>query len=83
MHVQAGFGQQLLELGIPALKFTQPSGVGDVHAAELGASLVKSGLAEAAFAASLLDGHINLGLSDEPDDLLFFIYAIRPVVGLR
>jgi len=31
VHIQAGLGQQLLDLGVLAFEFTQPLGVGDIH----------------------------------------------------
>jgi hypothetical protein len=73
------FGQQLLELGVRSLELTQPAYVWDIHAAELGAPLVKRGFAASAFATYLLDGHADLGLLDEPNDLLFAESALLPI----
>lgn len=71
VHVQVCFCQQLLELGVLALQFLETLGVGRFHAAELGPPLVERGVAEAAFAAQLLDGHPRFGLFEEANDLFF------------
>ena len=71
MHVQVGFGQQLLELGVLAFELTQPARIEHVHAAEFGPPFLESGIAETALAAQLLDLHASLGLFDETDGLLF------------
>jgi len=54
----------LLELGV--LGFELALGFRHMHAAELGASLVESGIAEAAVAAQLLDRHTRFGLPQDP-----------------
>ena len=79
MDVQVGFGQQALELGVLTFELTQPPGVRNIHAAELGSPLVERGIAEAAFAAQLLDRHPSLSLLDEADDLLFGVSAFSHV----
>jgi hypothetical protein len=62
-------GQQPLELGVLGFELAQALGFRDLHAAELGAPLVKRRIAEAAIAAQLLDRHAGLGLLEEADDL--------------
>ena len=79
MNVQMRLGQQLLELGVLAFELLQPLGVGNIHAPELGAPLVESGIAEAAFTAQLLDWHPCIGLLQETDDLLFAVSALLHV----
>lgn len=54
----------LLELGV--LGFELALGFRHLHAAELGASLVESSIAEAAVAAQLLDRHTRFGLPQDP-----------------
>jgi hypothetical protein len=71
VDVQVGFSQQLLELGVLALKLPQALGFRDLHAAVFGAPFVKRGLAEAATAAQLRDGHACFGLPQEANDLFF------------
>ena len=84
MHVQVGLGQQPLELGV--LGFELALGFRHLHAAELGAPLVESGIAEAAVAAQLLDRHTRFGLPQEPNvicsslKLLFYMSVILLVV---
>jgi hypothetical protein len=69
VDVQVGLCQQLLELVVLRLQFTQPPRVGHVHAAVLGALFVEGRVAEAAPAAQILDRQTGLGLFDETDDL--------------
>ena len=75
VDVEVRFGQELLELGVLAFQLFQPPGVGYVHAAELGPPLVERGVAEAAFAAELLDRHPGLGLLEKANDL--FIHLVQ------
>lgn len=64
-----GLGQQPLELGVLGFELAQALGFRDLHAAEPGAPLVESGVAETAVAAQLLDRHAGFGLLEEPNDL--------------
>jgi hypothetical protein len=69
VHIQVGLGQQPLELGVLGFELARALGFSDLHAAELGAPLVKRRIAEATVAAQLLDWHTGLDLLEEPDDL--------------
>ena len=75
MNVEMRFRQQLLELGVLAFQFLESPGVGNVHAAELGAPLVEGGVAEAALAAQLLDRHPGFGLLEKTNELFFAVSA--------
>lgn len=79
MDVQMGFGQQLLELVVLGLEFTQAPGIGHLHAAVLRAPFVERRIAEAALAAQILDRQAGLGLLDETDDLLLGVSALSHV----
>ena len=72
------FGQQSLELGVLGLQYTA-LGLGDQHAAERGAPLVRSGIAEATASAQFLDRRASLGLPQQSDDLFFDVSAFLPV----
>ncbi len=76
MDVQVRFSQQFLELVVLGLQLTQSPGIWHIRAAVLGAPLVERGLAEAAFAAQILDRQARLGLLDEADDLLLGVSAL-------
>jgi hypothetical protein len=69
VHVQVRLGEQPFELGVLGFELAQALGLIDLHAAELGALLVKRRVAETAVAAQLLDRHAGLGLLEEADDL--------------
>ena len=79
MDVQVPFRQQSHELGVLNFERLEPLGLGHIHAAELGAPLVERGVAEAPFAAQLLDRHPSIGLLQETDDLLFAVSALLHV----
>ena len=71
VHIEIGFGQQLLEPVVLNFQVTQPLGFGRLHATILGSSLVEGGIAETALAAEFLDRHPGFGLFQKADDLFF------------
>ena len=75
MDVQVRLCQQALELAVLYFQLAQPFGLGCIHAAVLGASLVKVGVAEAVFAPDLLDRYTGLGLPQKTNNLLFAVFA--------
>ena len=64
-------GQELLQPAVLGLQLFQALGVGHAYAAELAASQVIGGLAEAVLAAQVLHRHAGLRLTQEADDLPF------------
>ncbi len=79
MDVQMRLSQQALELAVLQFELAQPFGLADLHAAVLGAPLVKRRITEAVFTADLLDRHASFGLPQETNDLLFAVFACSHV----
>lgn len=69
-HVEHGFIQELLELGVLIPQDLQATGIGDVHAAEPGLPLEERGAADAMTAADLRGCHPLFLLPQDRDDLL-------------
>ena len=79
MNVQVRLSQQALELAVLQLEFAQSLGISSIHAAILGAPLVKAGITEAVFAPDFLDRHAGFGLLEKSNDLLFAVFAYSHV----
>lgn len=75
MDVQVRLGQQALELAVLQFQLAQPFGLAGVHAAVLGAPLVKAGVTEAVFATNRFDWHARFGLPQKANDLFFAVFA--------
>lgn len=62
--------QQALELAVLQFELASTLGLADLHAAVLGAPLVKRSITEAVLAPDLLGRQAGLGLPQETNDLL-------------
>jgi hypothetical protein len=71
MHVQAGLGQESLELAVLGFELMQALGFGALHTAELDATPAERRLTESAVAVRPSNWQANHGLLEKADDLLF------------
>lgn len=88
LHVEHGFGKQLLQLRILGLQVPQPLGFQDFHAAKFGTPPLKQGVTKTVFPAQFLDQPTASASFRNPiicsSEKRFFISVVRlQVTGNR